>query len=168
MIYRDHGLSPLWSCAATGHLGDDLTVRASPPARPLCYELLRRAVQSTQLGAIAFNGLISPETDMTTVRPPEFRPLSDHGRRRRGAKNTTGKTAAIVVPGGGVEPPRPEGRRILSPLRLPVPPSRRLGGLSIVRQPLRILNTSSVQISATTTGIRSDRLRILRACSGQG
>ena len=29
-----------------------------------------------------------------------------------------------VVPGGGVEPPRPEGRRILSPLRLPVPPSR--------------------------------------------
>ena len=30
-----------------------------------------------------------------------------------------------VVPGGGVEPPRPEGRRILSPLRLPVPPSRR-------------------------------------------
>lgn len=30
----------------------------------------------------------------------------------------------IMVPGGGVEPPRPEGRRILSPLRLPVPPSR--------------------------------------------
>src|SRR6202008_3376302 len=31
----------------------------------------------------------------------------------------------VLVPGGGVEPPRPEGRRILSPLRLPVPPSRR-------------------------------------------
>src|SRR5579864_2333282 len=30
----------------------------------------------------------------------------------------------MLVPGGGVEPPRPEGRRILSPLRLPVPPSR--------------------------------------------
>ncbi len=30
----------------------------------------------------------------------------------------------ILVPGGGVEPPRPCGRRILSPLRLPVPPSR--------------------------------------------
>src|ERR1700688_4589830 len=30
----------------------------------------------------------------------------------------------FLVPGGGVEPPRPEGRRILSPLRLPVPPSR--------------------------------------------
>jgi hypothetical protein len=28
------------------------------------------------------------------------------------------------VPGGGVEPPRAEARRILSPLRLPVPPSR--------------------------------------------
>ena len=29
-----------------------------------------------------------------------------------------------MMPGGGVEPRRPEGRRILSPLRLPVPPSR--------------------------------------------
>ena len=29
-----------------------------------------------------------------------------------------------LVPGGGVEPPRSEDRRILSPLRLPVPPSR--------------------------------------------
>ena len=33
-------------------------------------------------------------------------------------------TGLGLVPGGGVEPPRPEGRRILSPLRLPVPPSR--------------------------------------------
>ena len=32
--------------------------------------------------------------------------------------------ARILVPGGGVEPPRAEARRILSPLRLPVPPSR--------------------------------------------
>ena len=29
------------------------------------------------------------------------------------------------MPGGGIEPPRAEARRILSPLRLPVPPSRR-------------------------------------------
>ena len=36
-----------------------------------------------------------------------------------------------LVPGGGVEPPRPEGRRILSPLRLPVPPSRHfVGGIN--------------------------------------
>src|SRR5580692_10961556 len=33
-----------------------------------------------------------------------------------------------MVPGGGVEPPRPCDRRILSPLRLPVPPSRLGGG----------------------------------------
>jgi hypothetical protein len=32
----------------------------------------------------------------------------------------------VLVPGGGIEPPRAEARRILSPLRLPVPPSRRL------------------------------------------
>ena len=35
-----------------------------------------------------------------------------------------------MVPGGGVEPPRPCDRRILSPLRLPVPPSRRLCSIS--------------------------------------
>jgi hypothetical protein len=35
----------------------------------------------------------------------------------------------ILVPGGGVEPPRAEARRILSPLRLPVPPSRLFEGI---------------------------------------
>src|SRR3954469_14951214 len=35
---------------------------------------------------------------------------------------------ARLVPGGGVEPPRAEARRILSPLRLPVPPSRLFEG----------------------------------------
>src|ERR1700722_6844444 len=34
------------------------------------------------------------------------------------------KLFALLVPGGGVEPPRGCPRRILSPLRLPVPPSR--------------------------------------------
>src|SRR5438105_4674480 len=34
-------------------------------------------------------------------------------------------SARALVPGGGVEPPWTEVRRILSPLRLPVPPSRR-------------------------------------------
>ena len=33
-------------------------------------------------------------------------------------------TTRSMVPGGGVEPPRGCPRRILSPLRLPVPPSR--------------------------------------------
>src|SRR6202167_6349081 len=35
------------------------------------------------------------------------------------------RCAILLVPGGGVEPPRAEARRILSPLRLPVTPSRR-------------------------------------------
>lgn len=29
-----------------------------------------------------------------------------------------------AVPGAGLEPARPSGQRILSPLRLPIPPSR--------------------------------------------
>ena len=38
-----------------------------------------------------------------------------------------------MVPGGGVEPPRGDKpRRILSPLRLPVPPSR-LWGTSVAK-----------------------------------
>jgi hypothetical protein len=43
---------------------------------------------------------------------------------RNSTELTRNKPVRCVVPGGGVEPPRPEGRRILSPLRLPVPPSR--------------------------------------------
>ena len=40
-----------------------------------------------------------------------------------------------MVPGGGVEPPRPDkGRRILSPLRLPVPPSRLVNGINRLAQ----------------------------------
>src|SRR5512147_1970579 len=33
------------------------------------------------------------------------------------------ETAFRLVPAGGLEPPLPFGKRILSPLRLPVPPS---------------------------------------------
>ena len=46
-----------------------------------------------------------------------------HKDRRARAKSALDKRFALV-PGGGVEPPRAEARRILSPLRLPVPPSR--------------------------------------------
>ena len=34
-----------------------------------------------------------------------------------------------MVPGTGLEPVRPLGRRILSPLRLPIPPSRHVSQL---------------------------------------
>jgi hypothetical protein len=40
-----------------------------------------------------------------------------------------------MVPGGGVEPPRGCPRRILSPLRLPVPPSRHWEGHWLVYPP---------------------------------
>ncbi len=38
------------------------------------------------------------------------------------------------MPGGGIEPPRAEARRILSPLRLPVPPSRQRRGSNRLAQ----------------------------------
>jgi hypothetical protein len=46
------------------------------------------------------------------------------GSSSRGNTQVIQNKQEIVVPGGGVEPPRTEVRRILSPLRLPVPPSR--------------------------------------------
>src|ERR1017187_6409653 len=48
----------------------------------------------------------------------------------RNSQHISNKPFVLLVPGGGVEPPRPCGRRILSPLRLPVPPSRRISILS--------------------------------------
>ena len=36
--------------------------------------------------------------------------------------NPSNQATIEVVPGGGLEPPRPCGQRILSPLRLPIPP----------------------------------------------
>ena len=42
----------------------------------------------------------------------------------RSTDNLFNLDGLFMVPGGGVEPPRAEARRILSPLRLPVPPSR--------------------------------------------
>ena len=74
------------------------------------------------------------------------------------------------MPGGGVEPPRPEGRRILSPLRLPVPPSRLFVEVPDLYEilPLIVVVASSENSSLTavsrvarssrTWGIMSSRL----------
>ena len=55
-----------------------------------------------------------------------------------------------LVPGGGLEPPHPHGRRILSPLRLPIPPSR-LDGLptASVLQRARIIADAVVSDNNT-------------------
>ena len=51
---------------------------------------------------------------------------SQHGPGEPARFHPVTKMKLYVVPGGGVEPPRGDKpRRILSPLRLPVPPSRR-------------------------------------------
>ncbi len=38
-----------------------------------------------------------------------------------------------VVPGAGLEPARPKGQRILSPLRLPIPPPGQLGKVEVAQ-----------------------------------
>src|ERR1700733_2868176 len=53
-----------------------------------------------------------------------FHRKSGARRHASGHRRSFKTKRKVVVPGGGVEPPRAEARRILSPLRLPVPPSR--------------------------------------------
>src|SRR3990172_3074201 len=53
-----------------------------------------------------------PRTDLLMEHPPW------NGLRMQFYRNRT----AVLVPGGGIEPPRPRGLGILSPVRLPVPP----------------------------------------------
>jgi hypothetical protein len=58
-----------------------------------------------------------------------------------------------VVPGGGIEPPRAEARRILSPLRLPVPPSR----LAVILPDASRLNPTVNSLGTRTSGRRTVR-----------
>jgi hypothetical protein len=58
------------------------------------------------------------------------------------------KVGWALVPGGGVEPPRAEARRILSPLRLPVPPSRLRGNRSNLQSRLTMSVLSSARFSS--------------------
>jgi hypothetical protein len=47
--------------------------------------------------------------------------------RKKGATSARLPSLIVLVPGGGIEPPRPRGLGILSPVRLPVPPPGRAG-----------------------------------------
>ena len=44
---------------------------------------------------------------------------STHGQGLRGAENLGSEVRGTIVPTVGIEPTLPEGKRILSPLRLP-------------------------------------------------
>jgi hypothetical protein len=63
------------------------------------------------------------------------------------------ESSFLLVPGGGVEPPRPEGRRILSPLRLPVPPSR-LGWVEAIVSLIDRFQLCNVAIDAIRRRLR--------------
>jgi hypothetical protein len=60
------------------------------------------------------------------------------------------KLLILLVPGGGVEPPRGCPRRILSPLRLPVPPSRLRDSLTRTQYTCAFAANFQVEISFPT------------------
>jgi hypothetical protein len=72
--------------------------------------------------------LLSPPLPKVSNQQPPKQP-STQMASRFGEAIWLVKLLESVVPGGGIEPPWSCLRRILSPLRLPVPPSRRYPSL---------------------------------------
>ena len=67
-----------------------------------------------------------PAAEYITVRQDEHFVFSEAGAVRRLAVAGASWIRGLVVPGGGIEPPQGFWPlRILSPLRLPISPSRR-------------------------------------------
>ena len=64
------------------------------------------------------------------------------------------------MPGGGVEPPRPCDRRILSPLRLPVPPSRPGVGCCSKKYRTGLALSASATLACGPDGVLGDRVGI--------
>ena len=58
-----------------------------------------------------------------------FNICGDAGRNQQMSHSHRNQPVVSLVPGGGIEPPRYHYRRILSPVRLPVPPSRLCGAI---------------------------------------
>ena len=70
-------------------------------------------------------------------------------------RNSSSENEETMVPGGGIEPPRAEARRILSPLRLPVPPSRlRIGSAcdSQINSRDQVLSSASIVLASLFQG----------------
>ena len=95
-----------------------------------------------------------------------FRPVRGESRRScprmqaRAFTRIDGKTAPLPrrgVPKGGIEPPRPRGHRILSPVRLPVPPLR--PGCAIVPPVSAHGAAAGISIARRTNRTRRERRR---------
>ena len=99
--------------------------------------------------APAVSALLSPiqgPPDVGFLRAQRFRAELSEDIHRNWVAGETGAFPEWhghilkLVPGGGIEPPRAEARRILSPLRLPVPPSRLRNSFLIVHSPQTLGN----------------------------
>jgi hypothetical protein len=93
----------------------------TPAANAPCWQTPRRdqLVQWPLANGEHMCGLLSARQDFAFPKlPPNDFGFSGFERPIQP------KDFILLVPGGGVEPPRGCPRRILSPLRLPVPPSR--------------------------------------------
>ena len=79
-----------------------------------------KAGEKANAAAIAFS---SPCGGLSDEPPPCSSPAAKYGYQKTGSPQGA---ACFLVPLAGIEPARLKGRRILSPLRLPVPPQRQI------------------------------------------
>ena len=99
-------------------------------------------------------GLVVRAGHCGNQQPPE-QPPNDFGLSGF-ERPIQSKSFILLVPGGGVEPPRPCDRRILSPLRLPVPPSR----------PGHSSGPESGNSGRSTMSVRLKKPSATRGCTG--
>src|SRR5450759_2703041 len=78
----------------------------------------RLAVRSVHMYMVPVNGSMSTGPENSSRLPVQ----GDHVRTGLELDRTT--SDMLLVPGGGIEPPWCHHRGILSPVRLPIPPSR--------------------------------------------
>ncbi len=131
---RAHGLSPVLPKPRSLDTSGTQTVTHSapgllwrePPSKKFRKLPDTRRSQCPPVTAICLQPINFPWWSESRERPPN----SHLGLKQNDLSLSRGHFAykyfRILVPGGGFEPPRGCPRRILSPLRLPVPPSRRI------------------------------------------
>jgi hypothetical protein len=56
---------------------------------------------------------------------------SQKDKKEKAGRSETSRNHLLMVLGAGIEPAHPEGYRILSPVRLPIPPPKHLKKISI-------------------------------------
>ena len=107
-----------------GHMPDNRLVDKCPQSWLYVAFHPSRRSQADALVEIPTDLSLASQSRDDTVEPTAIKTATKRFWPLQRERPIHLKLFILLVPGGGVEPPRGCPRRILSPLRLPVPPSR--------------------------------------------